>query len=299
VLYKLLKNLAVITFIVSIFSGCFHSEDNSVNTVSLIALGKGYEKKSGDVFTELRTIKYNFSDGRQAEITFLDVKTYSNVSEIPDKYNYSGDIVSPYLLETSISDNELDNLNYMTLSGDDIIDDDLESYSNIDYATTIGNDEPENIRVGDKFIFSENAKLFDSITGDEIGFEVTNMEFTVASLEKIKVPAGTFDAVKLQFSISTTKTLNNITDSYSGTGYGWFDVDNAYGLKFLADIDMTLSEKGLIATARSESVLQSYFISQSTVRNKVQSLTIKSTPPKYIQELKQLVLDLKNDIKNI
>lgn len=248
-----------------VLTGCFGSGGDSASQI--LVLGEGYDEKAGDIFTTSLTMSATYSNGQTAEFNSVSVKAYSQVDEIPSKYNYSNAISGPYLLETTNEDGVLDGLEYMTLSGGSIIDDDLDYFTNVEYTSESGSEDPENIYIGDKFSFYKNATLFNSQTGIEAGYKIINMEFTVLSEVIITVPAGEFNAVKIGYSISETRSENNIIDTLSGTGFGWFDTTNGYMLKMTLDGDMTLNEYALTASFSSETILQSYFISPSMVSN--------------------------------
>ena len=258
-----LTKLLLTSLILLVLSACGGGGGDSANQV--LVLGEGYDEKAGDIFTTTLTMDITYSNGQTASINSESVRTYSQVAEIPSKYNYSNAISGPYLLETTNEDGVLDGLEYMTLSGDSIIDDALDYYTSVEYTTESGSEEPENIYIGDKFSFFQNSTLFNSQTGVEAGYKIINMEFTVLSEEIITVPAGEFNAVKIGYSISETRSENNIIDTLSGTGFGWFDTTNGYMLKMTLDGDMTLNEYALTASFSSETILQSYFISPSIV----------------------------------
>jgi hypothetical protein len=266
---KMINNLIKCVFIPLLFSvflfGCGGSGSDSPSQI--LVLGEGYDEKAGDSFTTSLSMSATYSNGQTAQINSVSVSTYSEVDEIPAKYNYSNAISGPYLLETTNKDGILDELGYMTLSGEGIIEDELDYFTNVEYTTESGSDEPENIYIGDKFNFYQNATLFNSQTGVEAGYRIVNMAFTVLSEEIITVPAGEFNAAKIGYSISETLSENNIIDTLSATGYGWFDTTNGYMLKMTADGDMTLNEQALTASFTSEIILQSYFISPSVASN--------------------------------
>jgi hypothetical protein len=256
----------LILFVLILIQGCGGGGDSD-SANQILVLGEGYDEKPGDVFTTSLTMSITYSNGQTAEVNSVSVETYSQVDEIPLKYNYSNAISGPYLLETTNEDGVLDGLEYMTLSGDSIIDDDLDYYTSAEYTTESGSEEPENIYIGDKFSFYQNSTLFNSQTGIEAGYKIINMEFTVLSEEIITVPAGEFNAAKIGYSISETWSENNIIDTSSGTGYGWFDTTNGYMLKMTADGDMTLNEYAVTASFSAEIILLSYFISPNEVSN--------------------------------
>lgn len=290
-----LTKLLLTSLTLLVLSAC--GGGDSANQV--LVLGEGYDEKAGDIFTTSLTMDITYSNGQTASISSESVRTYSQVAEIPSKYNYSNAISGPYLLETTNEDGVLDGLEYMTLSGDSIIDDALDYYTSVEYTTEGGSEEPENIYIGDKFSFFQNSTLFNSQTGVEAGYKIINMEFTVLSEEVVTVPAGVFNAVKIGYSISETRSENNIIDTLTGTGYGWFDTTNGYMLKMTIDGDMTLNEHDLTALFISETILQSYFISP----NEVSVLAARIIPIITLSnsEIKTdiIFLGLKKGIRNI
>jgi hypothetical protein len=279
-------------FLISfVLMGCSSSDNQGEELV----LGDGYDEKPGDVFTTSFALSAVLSNGQSLENSSTDVKTYTLVTAIPSKYGYSNAISGPYLLESTNEDGILDGLEYMTESGDFIIDDDMDYFTNIEYTTESGNEEPENIYIGDKFSFSQNSTLFDSQSGIDSGYEITSINFSVLKEEQVTVPAGSFNAVKIGYSISSTTSTNNIIDTISGTGYGWFDTTNGFMLKLIIENgNMSLGEQNVTATFSAETILQSYSIAQSNSINKttivrkakfLQSIDIK--PSFILQSFKQ------------
>lgn len=245
--------------------GCGGSDSGSE-----IVLGETYDEKPGDIFISSLVFDGTYSDGLTYKDTFVYVETYSQTSEIPSKYGYSNSIGGPYLLKMTNEGGVLDSLEYMTASGESIIDDDLEYYTNIEYRNSTGVEELENISIGDKFDFYENAMLFDSQTGSEIGYMITDMHLSILNTEMITVPAGEFSAVKVEYSISETTSKNSITDAYNGAGYLWVDVDNGNWLQMIQEGDMTLNEYGLTVIFTAKQTLDSYYISPTvTSKNRV------------------------------
>jgi hypothetical protein len=292
-----IKLKTIIFSLVIVLYGCGGSGSDSASPI--LVLGDTYDEKAGDIFTTTTTMNINYSDGQVANVTSVDVSTYSQVDAIPSNYNYSNAISGPYLLETKHDDGVLDGLEYMTLSGDTIIDDDLEFYRNVEYTTESGVEEPENIYIGDKFSLYRNAILFDTQTNVEAGYEITNMDFTVISQEMVSVPAGTFNAVKISFSSTATVSKNNNVDTVSGTGYGWFDSESGYMLKMTMDADMTLGEQNISASITAETVLESYFISPSTASGIVVETTPLDTVTNSGIKPNTVLSALVNSIRNV
>ncbi len=242
-----------------ILSGCGGSGDKEDELI----LGDLYDKKPGDVFTTSRTINLAYSNGQNAEVSATGESTYSDISDIPSKYDYSNSNNGPYVLETFKIDDEPFQLFYMTESGDSIIDDDFEFFSSVEYRTESGKAKPENIYMGDEFSYNINSTLFDSQSGVEAGYEIQNIDFTVLKVEQLIVPAGSFNAVKIGYSFSSTTSENAVVNTMSETGYVWFDTTNGFLLKEEKNGNMTLNELSLTATFSAETILQSYSISQN------------------------------------
>lgn len=251
-----------------VLSGCGGSS-GSDNQGEELVLGDGYDEKPGDVFTTSFAIDATFSNGQSSASSSIQVKTYSQVSIIPSKYGYSLSTNGPFLLETTKEDGVLDGLKYMNESGNFIIDDGLDSFSSVEYTTKSGSEEPENIYIGDNFSFNQNSTLFNSQSGAEVGYEITDINFSVLKEEQITVPAGSFNAVKIGYRFSSTISENNILNTLSGTGYGWFDTTNGFMLKLITENgNISLGKQNVTATYSDETILQSYLIAQSSSKNK-------------------------------
>lgn len=268
-----IKRIVLLVIASAALAGCGGSSTSD----SEIVLGKGYDEKSGDVFTTTSTLNADYSNGQTAEIISIDEYTYTQVTDIPNKYGYSKSNDGPFLLEINRSDGELDGLEYMTISGDYIIDDDLDYFSSVEYTTQSGSEGPENIHIGDRFSRNQNSTLFDSQTGEEAGYYISNIDFVVLKEEKITVPAGTFNAVKISYSISTTKSENDILNTLSGSGYGWFDTTNGFMLKLVIEKgSMTLGQHNVTASFSAETVLNNYSISQANPAMRSNAYTVNN-----------------------
>ena len=269
----LVKYVALPLSLVLVIAGCGGSDSDSE-----IVLGETYDEKPGDVFISSLVFDGAYSNGHTYKNNFVYVETYSLTSEIPSKYGYSNSIGGPYLLKTINEGGVLDSLEYKAASGESIIDDALDYYTNIEYRNSTGDEDPENVSIGDKFNFYENAVLFDSQTGSDIGYMITDINFSFLNAEMITVPAGEFSAVKIEYSISETTTKNSITDVYNGTGYLWLDVDNGNSLQLIQEGDMTLNEYGLTVTFTAKRTLDSYYISPNEGAKNSAEAKIREVP---------------------
>ena len=268
-----IKRIVLLVVVSAALAGCGGSSRQD----SEVVLGDGYDEKSGDVFTTSSIINVDYSNGQTDEIISTDVDTYTQVGNIPNKYGYSNSNDGPFLLETNRSDGELDGLEYMTISGDFIINDDLDYFSSVEYTTQSGSAGPEDIHIGDKFSRNQNSTLFDSQTGEETGYDISNMDFVVIKEEKVTVPAGSFNAVKISYSISTTKSDNDIVNTLTGSGYAWFDTTNGFMLKLVIENgNMTLGEHNITASFSAETVLHNYSISQTVSTKRSKAYTVNN-----------------------
>lgn len=124
-----------------------------------------YSGKPGDVFQYSQTMTMKISGRPDTTINSMDKQTYSQVQAIPTKYGYKGSLL-PYLYSENTTDGILDSKTYMTIDGDDIIDDGLDTFTNIDYVTESGDDpEPSSLILGKTYSGKIESILFSSSTG--------------------------------------------------------------------------------------------------------------------------------------
>ena len=252
----LLKRIVMPLSLVLVLVGCGGSDSSSS-----IVLGETYDEKDGDVFTMSYVLDVIYSNDQTFKDNFENVETYLQVSEIPSKYGYSNSITGPYLLKVTQNDGVIDMLDYMSNSGESIIDDDLDYYTNIEYTTSTGIEEPENVSIGDKFNYNQNSILFDSQTGAEAGYEIIDVQLSIINTEPISIPAGDFNAVKMNYSFLYTTSINNVVDTFTSTGYMMIDTAKGYLLQMILEGEMTLNELDLTAILTSKVTLKNYYIS--------------------------------------
>ncbi len=233
--------------------------DNSDNSVTDFSMDY-YLEKPGDVFTWQYKMDARYSDDNTVSFEFYETDTFSQADTIPSIYSYSGDISGPYTLNTSTEDGKLAGYQYLSADGEEIIDDNLETFTIVDARTTSGDDEPDNVSTGDTFTYHESATLFDSTTGSEVGNEVDDDTFTVGEIEDISISSGTVRALKINAESNTTTTLSGITDTARFSGAMWYDIEKRVIVKAITSFEMTLNKHGVSATGNSEIVLHEYHI---------------------------------------
>jgi len=174
---KIIFNILLLIASISLLTACGGgggeaTADGGDSDNQELVLGEGYDEKVGDIFTTSFTINAAYSNGQTAKISSVNIKTYSQVNEIPSKYGYSNSISGPYLLESTKEDGVLDGLEYMTNSGRSIIDDGNMTLSKDDLTASFS---AETI-LQNYFISQNNA----SVTAIEASGEI------FLSFEKIK-----------------------------------------------------------------------------------------------------------------
>ena len=253
------------TILVSLFTlflvacGGGGSSSSGLDTQEGFVFDEPYSEQAGDTFTRSTNLHASFSTGAPLTLYYEIVSTFSVVNEIPLKYGYSNAIPGPYLLETVMGGDTINGLEYSTLDGETIIDDSIMEFTNIEYVTQSGSETPENIRIGDNFSAYSNARIFDS-EGEDIGYEIVEMNFSVIGEEKITTPAGEFSAIKLSHATENIRSTYD-TSNYSSSGYSWYDTSKGLLLKVTTDGDQIFSHNTVTISAISE--LESYSLIQN------------------------------------
>ena len=253
----------IVLVIIILLHGCGGSSgdnDPLFTSSNGTKVGEEYDEKPGDEFTFIVTTDFELSTGLSTKNSYVDVSTYSQVAEIPSKYNYSDSVSGLYLLETQESDGELDRLVYSTLTGDELVNDSLDTYTSADYSTKSGDEETKDFRLGDHLSLTENSTLFDSSTGEEIGYNISEDVFDVLLVETITIAAGTFEAVKIKAEFTETNSESGVEDVFTADGYVWYGINSGFELKTEATGSGSLNilSKGLTATIAINAELQSF-----------------------------------------
>lgn len=237
---------------------------NPINLAILCALLLGCENDnhstSGKAFNPsdyyakaLDKVVYSFSlSAFDANGVLLGSQTstfaeYSGeTGSIPSKYQYKGNIPGPYTVVVSTEDGLLDGLAYSTSQGT-IVDDDLETFTRIDAQIITGTDSPDpsSISVGQQFQYSEQSRLFDSNTAQDVGNDDFSGTLVVSSFETVTVMAGSYNAVKLATNYTHTSSVNNRSSTFTGTGTMWISSANGNPVKMLLEVqDNETGERG-------------------------------------------------------
>ncbi len=231
------------------------------------------QDQAGDSYTYSTSMEVTYSNGQTASLSHTDVNTISQVNTIPSKYSYSGTISGPYLLDTGTEDGIIDSFEYSTIDGTEIIDDNLETFTRIDDTTVTGSGDPDNVSIGDTFIYSENAKLFDTINGTQVGTRLIQADFIVEKTEQISIGANTYNCVKINFQMDETLTKNSITDTFNSTGSSWFELTSGVMIRIAINMSGTVNRYGLTFIATSSTELQNYNLVQTSSAKSAMSVS--------------------------
>ncbi len=223
-----------ISIVLSLLSACgsdSSSDAQSDNGANDSNEDQTENKYVNDQMLVVTTAAFTFSTGQSDSYQNEDIKTYLEVDSIPSKYSYSGNITGPYKLEITTQGGVVDGHEYSSSTGVEIIDDNFEEFESVDFTDKQGSDTPDDIQFGDSLEFYENATLFDSTSGEEVGSKVIEMTLQFVALENVTVLAGTFDAVKVSFEMTYEKNITGEQQEASTTGAMWLDIEHGYSLK--------------------------------------------------------------------
>ena len=262
---------------------------NSHTNEDNITLVNNYQEKEGDSFTYNVIRLYNYSDGRNKQVKVNETQDYTKVDEIPEKYSYSNDIASPYLLETIKYNGKIAGYIYTSNSGETIISDDLSEYSSIDART-------ENYdKKGNSYKYSAEETLFDSLSGEEVAYSKLNMTCKAISREDITMLSKTFSTVKTICDYQWEYFKNNEHNTMVGKLRTWKEINNGILIKSTFDGQITLNENDTVNFSKIIT-LENYNISKNanqktTKRNtlfRINKNKIFNSIQKDISSLKQL-----------
>jgi len=251
--------------------GCGGSKSSSDAEDKDIVLGEDYREKEGDKFTYASTYSYTFSNGETRNISAEYTSSYKKVDEIPAKYSYSNDIEAPYLLATTRQDGKIINLCYIGSSGETIIDDglDMDGYTSIDHITSSGEGGFKGLYIGKEIHYKSNEPIFNSNSGEEIGYTEIDIECKVINKEKVTVSSGIFDTLKLNCNYTWARSKDGEYDTTTGQKSIWVDINNVMSVKTtFYNVDMKSHKYDTNILFSSVTELKDYHI-LSTSSNKI------------------------------
>ena len=216
----------------------------------------------GDIrrYTETRTL---LSSGRSETTTATEVQTYSQVQAVPAKYGYRGSLAGPFLYCETTQDGALYSAKYLA-DGTEVINDDLDTFTNIDFVTKSGDSfTPNPVVLGKTYCGMVEGVLFSSATGDSIGMAARDFSVTCENVVTITVPAGTFEALNCSLVTTYIETKNGHITTLAATGAGWFAKDigvikyNATGMGSVDGASFTAAMLRLLTTTERPAAKES------------------------------------------
>lgn len=238
------------------------------NSAGKTLITDAYSELPGDTYTMVNYLTADYSTGNSIEATEIKTVEFSQVTDIPSRYGYSNAILAPYYLERTLLDGNPNRMKYRSQFGDSIINDDLDTFKNIEFTESFGSEDPESVQIGQLYNWYENAVLFDSDTAEEVGYEISVIDATAEATETVTVAAGEFSAVKFGYRISMTRAIEDEIDSTNtAAGYIWLEETYGFLVKMTVEGDLTFDTLGITAAYEAETVLQSYSFPSISVLN--------------------------------
>jgi len=255
-------------------------KDNKSDKTSkeiVLASESDYIPEDGDQVISLYTYQLIYEDEIAGSGTYHQNTTFNIINELPQKYGYQHHELGPYIQANYYNNRPGIGLvptrvKYYSLtpSTELLIEHDLNDhyYSTIEFndSTETSSDSKDGLMVeGEVVTATQNNKLFDEITGNEIGYETLKVTLTALNSEEITIQAGTFTAARAKYYAEQSTIINaSPEDSSTQTmnGYYWLDSKTSSTLKYSIEGIYTAHnnlERVIGTTASSELVSSSEF----------------------------------------
>ena len=262
-------------------------------------------------FTATELYKYDKSvneDKLVHEDQYYNVKLFTHVPELPIQFGYQHTEVGPYLKtehfkQHNQNTSERTSVQYSTLTPPHelLINHYLKSqiYSTVDFnkQTAITSQESDGLTTR----YTNEEKLFDEVTGNEIGFNYSKSKVTALNPESITIRSGTYDAVRTSIQSEFKSTIN---DSISNTwtevseGLMWFDINTGTVLKTTSTITATnVDYPDVVYTTRyySEFVSSDKYTKETININAAENNTDESLKSFAVQDIDKSNLIMTHD----
>mgnify|MGYP000149596221 CR=1 FL=1 len=245
--------LVLIPFLSLSLSACIFNDDkenketdNSSDKTTL-ATETSYLPKDGDQITFVNTYHITVDDQIADYGGYYKITTFSIINELPQKYGYQHHESGPFIQANAYKnrpnrESEATSVDYYSLtpSTELLIDHDLNDhyYSTIEFTdrTDTSSDSQDGlITEGEVVTSTKNNKIFNDVTGNEIGYETLVVTLTALSTEELTIEAGTFTAAKASYYAEQSTVINaSLEDSSSqvSNGHYWFDSETGSNLKY-------------------------------------------------------------------
>lgn len=286
-----ISTLITIPFLALSLTGCIFDSSKSNDKSdkapekNILATESDYIPKDGDQVTSSFSYTFKEDDRIVHSGEYDQMATFNIVNELPQKYGYQHPEAGPYLKASSYRKRpnmaaEATELEYYSAAPnyDLLIDHDLNDYyySTIEFtdSTNTSSDSNDGLIVeGEIVTATKNAKLFDEITGNEIGYSTLSVTLTALNSEEITIRAGTFTAARAEYRAEQSTIINGRpkdSSTQSLSGYYWFDSKTNSTLKYSIEGTYTAHndlERILKSTASSELISSSEYENTMTAQN--------------------------------
>jgi hypothetical protein len=183
-------------------------------------------------FTETEVDTLGGQQSPQTSTTMI--YSYAQTPTIPPEYGYFGTIAGPYLMQTLKTDGTTTRISYLSSSGNDIIIDDLVTYTSSEPVhTTLTGNIPSDWTAGEEYSQSSIEDLLNSVPnqgtfGARVGVRKIDYAIKALGVENVTVTAGIFEALKtletstiiITSNDGTQKTIESSSNVWYGKGVG-------------------------------------------------------------------------------
>jgi hypothetical protein len=253
------------------------NKSDKASKENILASESDYIPEDGDQVTSLYTYQLIDEGEIAGSGTYYQNTTFNIINELPQKYGYQHHELGPYIQANHYNNRPGIGLvptrvKYYSLtpSTELLIEHDLNDhyYSTIEFneSTDTSSDNKDGLMVeGEVITAIQNNKLFDEVTGNEIGYETLKVTLTALNSEEITIQAGTFTAARAKYYAEQTTIINASPEDSSTqimNGYYWLDSKTSTTLKFSIEGTYTAHnnlERVIGTTASSELVSSSEF----------------------------------------
>lgn len=289
-----ISTLITTPFLALTLTGCIFDSSTSDNKAdkapekTVLATESDYIPKDGDQVTSSFSFSFKEDDRIVLSGDYDQTTIFNTVNALPQKYGYQYPEAGPYLKASSFRKrpnmaDEATEVEYYSAapSYDLLIEHDLNDhyYSTIEFTerTDTSSDSNDGLIVeGETVTATKNKKLFDEVTGNEIGYDNLSVTLTALNAEEVTIQAGTFTAAKAKYSAQQTTVINassRDSSTQSLSGYYWFDSKTNKTLKYSITGTYTSHnnlERVLITSASGELVSSSEYENTMTALNSAQ-----------------------------
>ncbi len=177
-------------------------------------------REPSDTYTFHETVEV-LAGSQKATDERTKVFSYEHVDEIPAEYGDFSAYPGPFRKETVSVDGSISLVTYTDVSGRVMVSDDMTAFSRIMDSTSTG-DDITRVVLGRTYRTTSSERLFDSSTGEEMGWSDTSSTFTPVAIENVTVAGRTRRALKASISYTVGVSGGTQASTTRYTGEQWF-----------------------------------------------------------------------------